>query len=299
MSSYTIRIPSVAFVLVACGGTTATGDAGGAGDALVDASIGPVVQLACAYKTACALGSAGGVRCWGNPLGEPLPQVPLRTIDAHGGGLVCGLTTSGAVCWVVTPIPSKTRPPVPTGAFSSVASGVAHACGLRPDGVGECWSDNDLDTWAPPPPNLTFSEIVAGYYSTCAIRSDNAQATCWHQDLGAPPPTDALLHVAVGGNFACGIRRLDRSLVCWGSFGLPSPPPGAFVAVQAAWGSACAQRVDGTIICFSDPILIGSTPTSSFQNFCVGNAYACAVDYSSKVVCWGLNDQGQSSPPPL
>jgi cysteine-rich repeat protein len=92
-------------------------------------------QLDGNYGYFCAVPSEGGMRCWSDPEwgmvttshGSDYVQI------AVGAGFVCGRRSNGTVRCPSFPGPD------PTHRFSLVAAGYQHACGVRIDGVVECW----------------------------------------------------------------------------------------------------------------------------------------------------------------
>ena len=73
----------------------------------------------------------------------------------------------------------------PTGAFTAVAAGEHHSCGLRSDSTVTCWGSNDhgqseARTGA-------FTAVTAGGRHSCGLRSDST-VTCW----GQATPTGSL-----------------------------------------------------------------------------------------------------------
>ncbi|MBW3628063.1 MAG: Ig-like domain-containing protein [Gemmatimonadetes bacterium] len=171
----------------------------------------------------CALTDGGAAYCWGHNLHGELgagttesctsARVPCSTIPVPvSGGLVflsvsagdghtCGLVASGdAYCWgdatynalgnagyasrVATPLP------VSGGlAFSSIAAGADHTCGITRSGAAYCWgrgSEGQLgqgsfsNSLAPTrvAGGLTFWRLSASGSHTCGIATSGA-AYCW------------------------------------------------------------------------------------------------------------------------
>ena len=110
-------------------------------------------------------------------------------------------------------------------AFTQVAAGDIHGCGVKRDGSVACWGDNRSGQSTPP--TDTFTQVAAGDFHSCGVKSDGGVA-CWgNNDFGRfTPPAGAFTQVAVGSNYACGVKSNGR-VVCWGSnaFGQSTPPP--------------------------------------------------------------------------
>jgi hypothetical protein len=67
----------------------------------------------------------------------------------------------------------------PAGAFTQLAVGYTHACGLRPDHTVECWGDDDNGEATAGPGE--FASVSAGFARTCGVRTD-AAILCWGQN---------------------------------------------------------------------------------------------------------------------
>ena len=72
--------------------------------------------------------------------------------------------------------------------FTDVSAGDEHHCGLRSDGVVDCWGSN---RWGrAQSPDGLFSAVSAGWSHTCGIRTDRT-VECWGREggsaLDAPP----------------------------------------------------------------------------------------------------------------
>jgi hypothetical protein len=102
------------------------------------------VELAAGGGYSCGRLAAGGLRCWGKlrDSDSTLPVNP-RSLDAWGRNLCLITSVGGLVCRNL--IGEAPISEVPSGVFSMVAVGDAHACALRagvPAQV-ECWGAND------------------------------------------------------------------------------------------------------------------------------------------------------------
>ena len=60
-----------------------------------------------------------------------------------------------------------------------VSAGVDHTCGVRPDGLVECWGLDDVGQ--ADPPAGTFSQVGAGNWFTCGVTA-NGGVMCWGAD---------------------------------------------------------------------------------------------------------------------
>jgi alpha-tubulin suppressor-like RCC1 family protein len=123
----------------------------------------------------------------------------------------------------------------------------------------------------------------------------------------------------VGFAHACALDR-DGSVTCWGSdeHGQLKAPTGRFSQLTAGGWHSCALRQDGTVACWGagarsgdcgpgqdkkpkgDPGLDcgqAAPPPGVFREIAAGWHHTCGVRANGKVVCWGSDHLGQSSPP--
>ena len=114
--------------------------------------------------------------------------------------------------------------------------------------------------------------------------------------LAAPPdrllagsvPAGAFVGVGVGDRAACGVRE-GGGVVCWGPVGaMWEVPGGGFGSVSVGVGSVvCGVRVDETVACWGEVSEVWAPPVGRFGSVDVGATYACALEVSGEVVCWG------------
>jgi len=167
---------------VAAGSATVTATSEGkTGNATVSVIPAPVIStvtfasVAAGGAHTCALSASGAAYCWGRgesgQLGVP---VPTRTCPTDGGPFPC------------SPVPV----PVQGGlAFTQLAGGGAHTCGLTSDGTAYCWGSGESGQLGAGPSasreapvavatGLRFASIDAGAQHTCALTSEGT-AYCW------------------------------------------------------------------------------------------------------------------------
>ena len=76
------------------------------------------------------------------------------------------------------------------------------------------------------------------------------------------------------------------------------PPAGAFTSVSVGGSNACGIRSDGAAICWGDDEDGQSTPPAgAFTSVSVGGRHACGVRSDGAVICWGDDGDGQATPP--
>ena len=290
--------------------TTATGYSGSAS------------AVAAGHIHSCALGTDGGLDCWGG----------------NGfGALGSGASSGPEFC-------SNPSPPGGTGsctdtalAVSGLASGVSeiqvgstYGCARATAGGIKCW----------------------GYNAYGSLGDGNGGGS---GDMSASPVdvsglTTNMIQVSTGNNFACGLRN-DGKLFCWGlnaygslGIGNDAGPDSCYYdstrnhacavapqevttitpavsQVAAGGGFACALLSDGDVRCWGRNLsgAIGSqenndsclSPVTGNNEHCVltprsiaglqgttvsvvaGSSFACALNSDGVVQCWGLNQERQ------
>ena len=149
----------------------------------------------------CAVDTSGSIQCWGdNSYGQSTPPADDDFAKVAASGIhACGLRTNGRIeCWGQGL--QSGEGPSSTQRYSDVVVGagsdhwppweddegrithMAHTCGLRIDGVAECWGN----TYGPmkpynrqePDPRSRFTSLSAGRSHVCGLRIDGA-IECW------------------------------------------------------------------------------------------------------------------------
>ncbi len=145
-----------------------------------------------------------------------------------------------------------------------------------------------------------YASVSTGHFSACAIRP-SAALRCWGEGPGfdpVPPPTGKFGQVSLGDNHACAIRT-DATLVCWGDdrSGETSPPSGSFTQVTSGQEASCALRTDQNFLCWGRVRV--TPPAGTYSAVSIGAFSGCGIRTgTATLACWGLNNHGQSSPPP-
>jgi alpha-tubulin suppressor-like RCC1 family protein len=175
----------------------------------------------------------------------------------------------------------------PAGTFSSVSAGEYHSCAVKTDQHVACWGQNDHGQASPP--DGKFLSVSVGNYDSCGVKTDNTVA-CWGYNAKWPnccaalAPEGLFKSVTAGGYHTCGLRTDDR-VSCWGSNtqGQATPPGVPFGSGSDAARPPSQQR---------------APPGDKMRSVSAGDVHSCGVKVADQqVVCWGLNRDGQSSPP--
>jgi alpha-tubulin suppressor-like RCC1 family protein len=278
------------------------------------------------YSHACAITTAGGVRCWGsNGAGE------------LGDGTLVTRGTPAAVSGLAAGV-------------SSIAVGSRHSCALTLGGGVRCWGNNDYGqlgdgtTMSRSTPvdvsGLTsgVTAIAAGIAHTCALTSAGG-LTCWGRNSSGQlgdgttttrrTPVDVnglssgVAAVAAGGAHTCALGTTG-GLKCWGDNSSGQLGDGTWSArataadvsgltsgvssVSAGELHTCAVTAGGGVKCWGDnyngqlgdaSVAWSVTPidviglTSGVAAVSAGYVHTCAVTSAGGVKCWGTNSRGQ------
>ena len=111
---------------------------------------------------------------------------------------------------------------------------------------------------------------------------------------GTPVPSGRFSSISSGDSYtACAIRA-DKTLACW-SWSVPwylnpvhAPPAGEFSAVSVGNDHMCALRVSGSVVCWGvDDAGETDAPGGVFKAVTAGDTHSCGLRSDSTVVCWG------------
>lgn len=234
-----------------------------------------VVSVVTGDHHACALTTAGGVKCWG------------RGVEGQLG--------TGA-----PPFVNESRVPVDVLGLSSgvtaIAAGADHTCALTSTGAVWCWGDNAVhqlgDDGLGPPSSGTprivsglgpgVVSIAAGSAATAVVMSDGRLKT-WGGGFGGGSivgPTDVVgltsgvAAVSIGASHLCVVTTAKR--------------------VKCLGRNDDGQLGDGTLLPFGgqSSALNDVVNLTSVLSVSVGWEYSCAVTSAGTANCWGIGDSG-------
>lgn len=224
-------------------------------------------KIAAAGGFTCAVGTDGGLYCWGS---NDFGQLGDGTYLPHARPVQVGTDTT----WI------------------DVDARFLKACGLKADHSVWCWGygetgmlgDGQQKTENAPTmvisdkPGVGFKALSVGKPDVCAIHDDGSLA-CWGQDriTGAihtkPVAVDANTDwtaIAVG-NVHCGLRNTTGgNLYCWGKS-------------QFVNGGDLGQ---GNVQTVMTPTRVG---TDTWSSVAMGYYNGCAIRQDGTLWCWGTN----------
>ena len=251
--------------------------------------------------------------CWGDKtirVGVPDGEFVAVSASLHTAlrGPTCALRSDGEVsCWRVTSFELLRPLPVPDGAFSAVAAGNSHACGIRLDASITCWGYLDcgptnLPVLSPTPQqsNTPLPVVPArGSVEDVSYALVTTPAPCNNDGGSLEPPDGRFTAVTAGGHYSCGLEETG-TIRCWGGWydSRTFEPSGQFRSVAVGADHTCAVRTDNTIRCWS----LGSSsrafdPPGQFRSVAVGAYHTCAVRTDNTIRCWGNHGEGQTKAP--
>ena len=247
---------------------------------------------------ACALTTAGGVKCWGSNLYGQL---------GNGG------TTESSVPVNVTGL---------TSGVTDISAGANHVCALMSAGGIKCWGNNEYGklgngssvgpqtcndgtnnvACSQTPVNVsgltgTVTAVSAGLEFTCALISGGI-IKCWGRNtwgsLGNNSETDSVYPVSVtgitggatalssspNGYFSCAV--VSGAAKCWGSNDYSS------LGVSNSTTGYC----NGSDPCSKVPVNVTSL-TTGVTGISTGANHACALVTGGGIKCWGYNADGE------
>ena len=294
----------------------------------------------------CGIRYSGTVECWGSD-GHNQTTAPdgdftevsagafhtCGLLKPTGSGRWPGITRGGTIqCWGHNDY-GQTNPP--EGNFVAVSAGRYHSCGKRAGGIRaggevECWGYNA--SGQTDAPGGGFTSVSAGGFHTCGItRSSVVQ--CWGDDASrqTDAPTGLFTTVTAGLQHSCGIaaskdatyehsskvyRVLSQGTIqCWGhnphgqtdaprpgdpnihatATSAPTGHPTHFSAVEVGDNYSCGLRTGGTVVCWGLNNANQASPPANtkFTAISAGQLFTCGLRQDRTIQCWG-----QGHPPP-
>ena len=285
--SRVVHIASIVSAIFSCGCSTLPTDAKNPSQSTTPvrvASARTYTQVAAGFVHTCALAANGAAYCWGS---NEYSQLGSSLATDSCGGRPC----------------SKTPIAVRGGhAFTFLAAGWVHNCGIASDTRTFCWGGGAIerqgylgdgtlsssDTPVAVVADSAFKSVTIGDGHSCALTA-SGMAFCWGQNawgqLGDGTQTDRASPVVVstdvrfrslsaGAYHTCGIT-LDNDAYCWGDNRWGQHGRGAVQYNTVGNIVAQPQRVTGGI---------------AFAAIAGGWEHTCAITTSGAAYCWGRNE---------
>jgi alpha-tubulin suppressor-like RCC1 family protein len=285
-----------------------------------------VVAIAAGDYHACALTSAGAVKCWGRnnsgQLGNTTTQstVPVTVTGissgvisiAAGTGHTCAMTSAGTMqCWGGNAFgqlgsgntTNSTTPNAVKGLSGNVASigaGGSQTCALTTAGAAQCWGynvdgelGNSSTTNSPTPVTVTglgsgVVSVAAGYSHSCALTNTNV-VQCWGYNGSGELGPGTTASYSSTPITVTGLLSGIISMTAGGSHTCALNNTGA---VQC-WGyNAYGELGNGFTVSSSSPVAVTGL-SSGVVSIAAGNSETCALSSTGTLQCWGLNTSGQ------
>jgi alpha-tubulin suppressor-like RCC1 family protein len=229
------------------------------------------IGLGLGHDHSCMVTAAGAAWCWGNNQYGQLGATSAETC-VEGAGLPCSshpLAVAGGL------------------AFTSLASGQRHSCGLTAAGAAWCWGlglggqlgdGRRSDSLVPRPVagGHAFVQLAVSLYAdhSCGLRADGS-LWCWGPGLGGgstgPAPSDAparwdgaaavaFRQIALGEAHACGLDAAGQ----------------AWCVGNNAWG----QLGDGGSASSALPVAVAGG--RRYAGIVAGPGHSCALDMAGQ-----------------
>jgi len=260
----------------------------------------------------CSVRQDGLVACWGvddesamdsgQVTGSMQPQYGAGEVVAgEMFGCILKYDSASVHCWGDDSFGQVSG--VPLGTFIQISAGSNHVCGVRSNGLLECWGS--ALTWSEQPPGGIALEVSAGEEFSCA-RMQDSSIQCWNFPTSEPAPLGTgWSHLAAGSAHACAID-VAGAVSCWGDDGAGQGMSGVPVGVGFSQISAGASHTCGVesgtgfAHCWGDDSYGQRTVASGvFEQVSAGWNHTCGRRTNLTTVdCWGCvgDDRGQCTP---
>jgi len=237
----------------------------------------------------------GRFDCMGNqasPFETDFPATSTLTQVQDGALHLCGLdSASKPVCVpAVATLGNFAFDPATTCASFSV--GFSGACCLKSDGSTECRDSEPGPLEINPPLRGPHAEVCVGSRWACGRRTTDNVVTCWGNNTPSGANDKVYTKLHCGTRVLCGVKA-DGTIECdgqpeSGNAGVNMPPAGPLTSFSI-FDDACALRSDASITCWgrADYWRPFAPPAGRFKRVRTGNNFACAVDESDRLHCFG------------
>ena len=286
---------------------------------------GAWVSVSVGGNQSCGIKEDGTILCWGGQYESELcpPEEPFQQVSV-GARHACGVTTDQrALCWGQEIDGDLSAP---GGDAVEVAAGENFSCGIAAsNGTVICWGNNQYGQGATPE-DTKFQHIDIAQWHGCGIDSGGARSIeCWGSGqwgVNQAPKDGGYIGISVGWAHSCGLKD-SGEVICWGgdggnkdSYHLTEVPTGTYKRVAAGGFATCAIDSFDELVCWGslNDGVTTNPPDGTYVEVAVGgdrsenpqSQHACAIrcdhfdkdgvcDETGKMVCWGNNDDFQST----
>jgi alpha-tubulin suppressor-like RCC1 family protein len=250
-----------------------------------------VVQITVGEYHACALTTAGAVKCWGANFQGQLGNGTFTTSPARG------IATPGDVIGM-------------SSGVAQISAGERHTCAVTTGEGAKCWGDNSWGqlgngtfTTSYPDSNATPGDVIAltsgvaritaGSYHTCALTTAGA-VKCWGGNDGGQlgngtyttrsvTPGDVIgltsvvTQISAGNSHTCALTTAG-AVKCWGANFIGQLGRGSFTTARPR-GIATPDDVIGL--------------KNGVAQISAGVSQTCALTTAGGAKCWGANIAGE------
>lgn len=264
-----------------------------------------VKSISASDKFLCSLDKRNRAECWGGDpffgISGPIVIENVKSISA-GKDHVCGIyVTDQPFCKGKnlngeTDIPSTLKDVVQIEVSDELS------CALDKRGYISCWGQraSSLDLKAIP---QSTQIAVNKFGGLCALTKQGA-VNCWgspttpHYEFAPPTTMKNIVQVTLGANHSCVLDK-DGTATCFESPSANNPhkPDLAGVAKLSTYDyQSCALYKDNSVKCWGmesypgfELLALNKVPaqTEPIIQLSMGGNYACSVDKSQKLDCWG------------
>ncbi len=247
----------------------------------------------------CGRRQDGTVECW--RLRDT--SAPAMKSLSSGQDETCGLRKADSFvqCWGdLFPIGQSGvadgRGVYPVAYKSFVNASIVH-CGIRANGILDCWGGGASSILSEFPDNLGTVRAVSAYrHNACVIKTDDS-LVCWGDnddgEATVPSTLGSVKAVDIGHQHACAIKAND-TLACWGldDNGQSTVPTdlGKVESVGVGNKHTCVIKADDTVSCWGESVSLpvpSDLGTVKWLAVAQGGSYTCAIKADDSAACWG------------
>lgn len=280
--------------------------------------------VAAGYEQTCGIHTDGCAECWGRGEAESHPELDTAWLyEWHGEDRpppgdyasismiailtddpdpstpnACGIMADGSItCWGSDETGINDAP---AGSFVDVAVWPYTASAIATDGSAYQWGSEGSA------PAGSFLDVEGGFDALFLLTDGTLLQTYPNGTPHFDAPAGTYIDIGLGEWYGCALKT-DGSILCWDQFDpenaefedmTTSAPTGPFVDVCVANTSlGCALDAAGTVQCWPNASEWTAPTDESFTQLACGAWHACGLTPDNRIVCWGWDSYGETSPP--